>query len=108
MSRLPPALAARATERVIELLGPPAGPVLELGFAGIHAAPLRLAGFEVDVVEPDPAHRARALERAGEPVYETLPGRWYDAVVAPEGTDPTGIRAARRFIVRRDGTVRVD
>jgi hypothetical protein len=54
--RLPPALAASSTPRIIELLGPPPGRVLELGFAGIHAEPLRLAGFEVTVVEPDPAH----------------------------------------------------
>ena len=45
--RLPPALAASATPRIIELLGPPPARVLELGFAGIHAEPLRLAGFEV-------------------------------------------------------------
>ena len=63
--RLPPALAARATPQILELLGEPPGLVLELGFAGIHAMPLRLAGFEVVVVEPDPAHRDRARERAG-------------------------------------------
>jgi hypothetical protein len=38
MGRLPPALAASATPRVLELLGEPAGRVLELGFAGIDAA----------------------------------------------------------------------
>ena len=52
--RLPPALAARATPRILELLGEPPARVLELGFAGIHAVPLRLAGFDVVVVEPDP------------------------------------------------------
>ena len=45
--RLPPALAAKATEHVLEVLGGPPARVLELGFAGIHATPLRLAGFEV-------------------------------------------------------------
>ena len=45
--RLPPALAAAATPRILELLEPPPGRVLELGFAGIHAVPLRLAGFDV-------------------------------------------------------------
>ena len=60
------ALAASATPRILELLGEPPARVLELGFAGIHAVPLRLAGFEVVVVEPDPAFRARARERAGE------------------------------------------
>ena len=50
MRRLPPALAASATPRVLELLGEPPARVLELGFAGIHAVPLRLAGFEVVVV----------------------------------------------------------
>ena len=68
--RLPPALAASATPRILELLGEPPARVLELGFAGIHAVPLRLAGFEVVVVEPDPAYRERARERAGE-----TPGR---------------------------------
>ena len=36
--RLPPALAASATPRILELLGQPPGRVLELGFAGIHAS----------------------------------------------------------------------
>jgi hypothetical protein len=53
--RLPPALAASATPRILELLGEPPARVLELGFAGIHAMPLRLAGFDVVVVEPDAA-----------------------------------------------------
>ena len=66
VSRLPPALAASATPRIVEELGEPPARVLELGFAGIHAQLLRLAGFEVVVVEPDPALRERARERAGE------------------------------------------
>ena len=95
MDRLPPALAASATSRLIELLGPPPGRVLELGFAGIHAEPLRLAGFDVVVaVEPDPAYRAGARERAGE-VLEAAPGGSFDAVIAPADTDLTGIDACR-------------
>jgi hypothetical protein len=86
MTRLPPALAASATPRVLELLGEPAARVLELGFAGIHAVPLRLAGFEVVVVEPDPAYRERAHERAGE-VLEAVPDEPFGAVVAPDGVD---------------------
>lgn len=82
MTRLPPALAASATPRILELLGPPPGRVLELGIAGIHAVPLRLAGFEVVVVEPDPAFRERARERAGE-VLEAVPDVPFDAVIAP-------------------------
>lgn len=84
MTRLPPALAARATPRILELLGDPPGRVLELGFAGIHAVPLRLAGFEVVVVEPDPAYRQRAEQRAGD-VLAAVPDEPFDAVVAPEG-----------------------
>ena len=64
MHRLPPALAAAATPQILELLGEGPGRVLELGFAGIHAAPLELAGWDVVVVEPDPAFRARAEARA--------------------------------------------
>jgi hypothetical protein len=83
VTRLPPALAASATPRILELLGEPPGRVLELGFAGIHAVPLRLAGFEVVVVEPDPSFRERALERAGE-VLDVVPDEPFDAVVAPD------------------------
>ncbi len=64
MLRLPPALAATATARILELLGAPPGRVLELGFAGIHARPLELAGWDVVVVEPDPAYVGRARERS--------------------------------------------
>jgi hypothetical protein len=110
--RLPPALAASATPRILELLelleteltGPGPARVLELGFAGIHAEPLRLAGFEVVVVEPDPAYIDRARERAGEALAEPPSGR-FDAVVAPEGADVSGIEARRVLRVARDGSV---
>lgn len=102
--RLPPALAASATPRIAELLGDPPGLVLELGFAGIHAELLRLEGFDVVVVEPDPAHIARARERAGE-ALAAPPVMHFDAVVAPEGADLSGIDAARILVVGRDGSV---
>ncbi len=102
--RLPPALAAASTARLLELLGPPPGRVLELGFAGIHAELLRLAGFEVTVVERDPAHIARARERAGE-VLAVPPGGSFDAVVAPAGADLTGVDARRTLLVLQDGSV---
>lgn len=104
MDRLPPALAASTTSRLIELLGPPPGRVLELGFAGIHAEPLRLAGFDVIVVEPDPVYRAGARQRAGE-VLETPPGGSFDAVIAPAGTDLAGVDARRALLVARDGSI---
>lgn len=98
MRRLPPALAARATAQILELLGDPPGRVLELGFAGIHAVPLRLAGFEVVVVEPDPAFRERARQRAGD-VLDAAPDESFDAVIAPDGlaapTAPTVIRVGQ-------------
>jgi hypothetical protein len=104
MRRVPPALAADATARVLQLLGEPPGRVLELGFAGIHAAPLRLAGFDVVVVEPDPEYLARAAERAGGAL--TAPPRdRFDAVVAPEGADLAGVDARRVLFVRHDGSV---
>jgi hypothetical protein len=102
--RLPPALAASATPRVIELLGAPPGRVLELGFGGIHAEPLRLAGFEVVVVEPDERQRLRARERAGEVLAAPPAGR-FDVVVAQAGADLTGIDAARVILVRKDGSL---
>ena len=104
--RLPPALAASATPRILELLGEPPGRILELGFAGIHAVPLRLAGFEVVVVEPDPAHLARAHERAGEALAEVPAGR-FDAVVAPADADLRGIDAARVVLVAADGAASI-
>ena len=101
MRRLPPALAATATPRILELLGNGPGRVLELGFAGIHARPLELAGWEVVVVEPDPAQAARARER-GARVVERTEGR-FDAVVAPGGTELTGVDAAKIVLVDERG-----
>jgi hypothetical protein len=82
MKRLPPALAAGATPRILELLPPPPARVLELGFAGIHAEPLRLAGYAVTVVEPDPAHVEQARARAGA-VLTSVPDERFDAAVVP-------------------------
>ena len=104
MYRLPPALAATATPRILDLLGEGPGRVLELGFAGIHATPLELAGWEVVVVESDPAFRARAEARAAGRLAETPEGR-FDAVVAPAGADLSGIDAARVLIVEQNGSV---
>ena len=103
--RLPPALAAAATPRILELLGAPPGRVLELGFAGIHAVPLRLAGFEVVVVEPDPAYRDGARERAGDVLAAPPPGETFDAVVAPDGAELTGVITRRVVLVGQDGSV---
>jgi hypothetical protein len=97
MRRLPPALAAAATPRILELLGDGPGRVLELGFAGIHARLLELSGWEVVVVEPDPAQAARARER-GEEVVERAEGH-FDAVVAPSRADLTGVDAAKIVLV---------
>jgi len=101
--RLPPALAASATPRILELLGEPPGRVLELGFAGIHAAPLRLAGFDVVVAEPDPAYLDRAREWAGDALIGP-PSEHFDAVVAPADADLGGIDADRVVLVGQDGT----
>jgi hypothetical protein len=101
--RIPPALAAKVTPKLLELLGDPPGHVLELGFGGIHAEPLRLAGFDVVVVDTS----LSARERAGEVLAEAPPLR-FDAVVAPEGTDLSGIRATSRLIVYIDGSVVVE
>jgi 2-polyprenyl-6-methoxyphenol hydroxylase-like FAD-dependent oxidoreductase len=78
--------------------------VLELGFAGIHAQLLELAGWEVVVVEPDPAFRARAEARAGT-IADNSAGTFH-AVVAPADIDLSGVDAARAIIVERDGSVR--
>jgi hypothetical protein len=104
VSRLPPALAARATPRILEELGRPPGRVLELGFAGIHAPLLRLAGFDVVVVESDPAQRERARERAGDVIAEP-PDEPFDAVVAPDGADVKGITTRKLVTVGQDGSV---
>ena len=98
--RLPPALAATATPRIIELLGAPPARVLELGFGGIHAEPLRLAGFDVVVVDASPSARERAGDVLAEP-----PPTHFDAVIAPEGTDLSAVRAERVLIVHSDGSV---
>jgi len=104
MHRLPPALAASATTRILELLGDGPGRVLELGFAGIHAQPLELAGWDVVVVEPDPSHALRARER-GAQVAAGAAGQ-FDAVVAPSDANLDGIDAERILLVERDGSVR--
>ena len=101
MRRLPPALAASATPRILELLGEPPGRVLELGFAGIHARLLELAGWDVVVVEPDPAQAARAREREAR-VVERAEGR-FDVAVAPSGADLSGIDAAKIVLVDEHG-----
>jgi hypothetical protein len=110
MLRLPPALASRSTARILELLGDPPGTesdrrVLELGFAGIHARPLELAGWEVVVVEPDPAFRGQALERGGR-LVDAPEGR-FRAVVVPAGADVREVDAALVLVVERDGSVSV-
>jgi hypothetical protein len=94
---MPPALAAAATPRILELLGDGPGRVLELGFAGIHARPLELSGWEVVVVDSDP----RARERSDH-VADAAEGH-FDAVVAPSGTDLTGIDAAKIVLVDERG-----
>jgi hypothetical protein len=104
VSRLPPALAATATPRILDLLGDGPGRVLELGFAGIHARPLEAAGWEVVVVEPDPAFQARAKQRSDR-VADRPEGR-FDAVVAPADEEVAGVDAARVLVVEWDGSVR--
>jgi hypothetical protein len=85
--RIPPARAAQLTDRLLESLPPPPARVLEVGFAGIHAEPLRLAGYTVEVLDDDP----RAVERAGSVIAEAA-GR-YDAVVAPPEAELSAIDA---------------
>jgi hypothetical protein len=102
--RLPPALAASATPKILELLDDPPARVLELGFGGIHAVPLALAGYDVVVVEPDRRHRERARQRAGEALAAVPPGE-FDAVVAPAGADLGGVTARRVVLVGQDGSV---
>ena len=76
--------------------------MLELGFAGIHARPLELAGWEIVVVEQDPVRAEQARQR-GATVVERPEGH-FDAVVAPSGADLTGIEAARLVLVGEDGS----
>jgi hypothetical protein len=97
---MPPALAASATPRILELLGAGPGRVLELGFAGIHARPLELAGWDVVVVSGDWQARERSEHVVAEPV-----GR-FDAVVAPEDAAPADVDAKRVLLVAQDGSVR--
>jgi hypothetical protein len=104
MRRLPPALAASATPQILELLGAGPGRVLEVGFTGIHARPLELAGWEVVVVEPDPFRAEQARQRGATVVERS--GAHFDAIVAPSGTALTGIDAARIVVVDKDGSVR--
>ena len=101
MGRMPPALAASATPRILELLGEPPGRVLELGFAGIHAPVLELAGWDVVVVSDDWQARERSDNVTGARV-----GR-FDAVVAPAGTDLAGIDAARIVLVDETGAASI-
>ena len=101
MRRLPPALAASATPRILELLGDGPGRVLELGFGGIHARPLELAGWEVVVVEPNPRRAEQARQR-GAKVAERAEGR-FDAVVAPSEADLAGVDMARIVLVDERG-----
>lgn len=98
--RIPPALAASATPRILELLPPPPARILEVGFAGIHAVPLRLAGYDVEVLDDDP----RAAERAGATVAAAS-GR-YDAVVAPETAPLEGIDRGVAIVVDALGIAR--
>ena len=86
--RIPPARVAQLTEDVLDALPPPPARILEVGFAGIHAEPLRLAGYTVEVLDADP----RAVERAGSVV--AAPSGRYDAVVAPRGADLGAVDAA--------------
>jgi hypothetical protein len=102
--RLPPALAASATPAILDALGEPPGRVLELGFAGIHAVPLELAGFEVVVVEPEERQRRRAEQRASQ-VLAAVPDEEFDAVVATADADLGAVRARRRVLVGHDGSV---
>ena len=114
MPRLPPALVASATPRILELLGEPPGTVVEIGFAGIHAGPLRLAGWEVTVVEPDSTQLERARQRAGEDVLAAMPERDFDFAVMPEPDMSWGqipghvsigrVRAGHVVLVHLDGT----
>jgi hypothetical protein len=91
--RIPPALAAKLTDEVLERLPPPPARVLEVGFAGIHAVPLRLAGYDVEVLDDDP----RAVERADAVV--AAPNGRYDAVVASADADLSEVDAGLHILL---------
>ena len=80
--------------------------MLELGFAGIHARPLELAGWEVVVAETDPAQAERARQR-GAHVVERTEGR-FDAVVAPRGADLAVVDAAKVILVDDRGNASIE
>jgi hypothetical protein len=101
MHRLPPALAASATPRILELLGDGPGRVLEFGFAGIHARPLELSGWEVVVVDPDPRARERSDHVAD------APHGHFDAVIAPGDADLSHIDAAKIVLVDEQGVASI-
>jgi hypothetical protein len=75
--------------------------VLELGFAGIHAPVLELAGWDVVVVSSDWQARERSEHVTAKPA-----GR-FEAVVAPVGADLTGIDAARVILVDERGAASI-
>ena len=75
--------------------------MLELGFAGIHAHPLELAGWDVVVVEADPARAEQARQREALVVDRAI--GHFDAVVAPSDADLTGIDAAKVVLVDEHG-----
>jgi hypothetical protein len=75
--------------------------VLELGFAGIHAHPLELAGWAVVVVEADPARAEQARQREALVVDRAI--GHFDAVVAPSDADLTAIDAAMVVFVDDGG-----
>ena len=79
--------------------------MLELGFAGIHAQPLELAGWDVVVMEPDRAQAVRARER-GARVVERAEGHFH-AVVAHGDADLTGIDAAKIVLVDERGAASI-
>jgi hypothetical protein len=58
----------------------------------------------VVVVEPDAVYADRARERAGE-ALERPPAESFDAVVAPDGADLSGVEARRVILVGQDGSV---
>jgi hypothetical protein len=99
--RLPPALAASATPQILELLGEPPGRVLELGFAGIHARPLELAGWDVVVVDSDPRARQRSDHVADAPEGH------FHAIVAPAGADLSGIDTTKIVLVDERGVASI-